>query len=168
MADDPPLLGWCLAGYHVALLVSLLLTGLFLAGAVGDLLAGLDTTVGLALYGYLWAVTWWTNRRWLASAGLVGGRRPDPRVVFAGAMKWGGATGVLFLAAPLVVAAAFLVAEGGPEVTPFVVLVALVGTLLAAATGAVVGGLFAAFDVLLLRTSRAVLPAVAPDDTDTA
>lgn len=164
----PPLLGWCLAGFHVALLVSLALTGLYLAGAAGELLAGLETVVGLALYGYLWAVTWWTNRRWLATAGLVASHRPDRRVVLAEAVKWGGATGVLFLAAPLVVAAAFLVVGNGPDVLPFVGLVALVGTLLAATTGAVVGGLLATLDLLLVRASRVVLAPEAPEHTDTA
>lgn len=164
MDEEPSaLLAWSLAGFHVALLVALLVAGLYLGGAAGDLLAGLDTVVGLALYGYLWAVTWWTNRRWIATTGLVTTGRPTPGAVLGSAIQWGGATGLLFLVVPLAVVVGFLVVTGGLGALPFALLVVVIGGLLAAAIGAVVGGLLAGLDLVLLRASRLVVPAAAPD-----
>lgn len=149
------LLAWGLAGFHASFLVATLVTGLYLAGAAGDLLAGLDTRVGLALYGYLWAATWWTNRRWLAAVDLVDDRTG---AVLRAATRWGAVTGLLLFVGPLAVASAFVVSGGGLGAIPFVLLGGVVGAILAAAVGALVGGLFAALDLLLLRASVVVVP----------
>jgi hypothetical protein len=80
-----PLLVWCLAAYHTGLFVLVPLTLLHWAGALGDLLGGLSTVVGLVLYLALWATTWWTNRRLLATTPL---RRAERRAVLTGSVKW--------------------------------------------------------------------------------
>lgn len=161
------LLAWSLASFHTALLVTLLLAGLYATGAAGELLAGLDTVVGLGLYAYLWAVTWWTNRRWLEAVGLAPAELPsEPRMVVGVALRWGAVAGLLFLVGPLVVLAGLFVVDGGLGILPFVVLAGLVGTLLAAAVGAFVGGMLATLDLALVRGSTALVPATNPS-TDT-
>lgn len=165
MAEEAhPQLAWSLASFHTALLVTLLLAGLYATGAVGELLGGLDTVVGLGIYGYLWALTWWTNRRWLEDVGLALAELPsEPRVVVGAALRWGAVAGLLFLVGPLVVLVGLFVVDGGFGALPFVVLTGLVGALLAAAVGALVGGVFATLDLALLRVSTALVPAASTD-----
>ena len=150
----PPLLWWSLAAFHAATLVALLVAVMYATGRAGDLLAGLDTSVGVAAYGYLWAVTWWTNRRWLAAdgAGIVGGR-PEPRATLLGAVRWGGVTGVLAFLPVAVVGLALLVGAGGVDALPFVLLGIASGTVLAVGVGGIVGGGLGALDLLLLRAA---------------
>ncbi|MFC6989994.1 hypothetical protein ACFQJD_17155 [Haloplanus sp. GCM10025708] len=77
-ASDP-LLAWGLASFHVAVLVVVPVAILHRVGALGSLLHGVGTGVGLALYLLLWGVTWATNRRWLTEADFSAPGRPSPR-----------------------------------------------------------------------------------------
>ncbi|AUV83515.1 hypothetical protein C2R22_19260 [Salinigranum rubrum] len=67
--DADALSAWAFASFHAALLlvVPLALAHAVAPNAVGGLLAGLDTLVGVALYLVLWGSTWWSNRRYLAA-----------------------------------------------------------------------------------------------------
>ena len=149
--DDDPLVARSLATLHTALLVALLVTGLYLAGPLGDLLSGLDTLVGLALYGCLWASTWWTTRRWLAE---IDEDADLPAAVGTG-VKWGGVDGVLFFWAIFAIA---IVPTLGFRVgaIPFFLLALGVGSLFALGIGGFVGCIFALLDVAVFRVAGRV------------
>jgi hypothetical protein len=151
--DGPdPLLVWCLAAYHTALFVLVPVALVHWVGALGDLLGGLSTVVGLVLYLALWATTWWTNRRLLATTPL---RRTDRRAVLKGSVKWGGVTGGCFFLELVGVAVVQVGLAGGlgvPEpasVPPILALLAL-GTLVAVVVGGLVGVVQATLDLTAL------------------
>lgn len=148
--DGPPstteLRAWALASFHVATLVAVGVGLLHAGGLVGDLLSGLGTLPGVALYLLLWVLTWRTNRRWLLAHG------PPGRDAVRPALAWGAVTGVGFLSGPL---AALLVLD--PTDVVVVVIFAGVGTPVAAVVGAVVGGVFALVDAALAAVADAVV-----------
>lgn len=154
-AGPRPVLVWALAAFHTALLVTLVVAGLYLAGAAGDVLSGLGTAVGVASYLGLWAVTWWTNRRVVAGVGpgLVTGR-PDPLAVTRQAATWGGVAGLLFFVGLFVLGAGVVVVTSGLEAIRLLALAGLVGSVLSVAVGSAVGAGFAALDLLLVRAAR--------------
>lgn len=139
----PTLVVWGLTTFHVTASVVVLVVALHLAGPLGEILSGLNTAVGLGVFAYLWAFTWWTNRRALADAWRGDGF--DARTTAKRATLWGGVTGVCFLLAPLVLFSVFLVVAGAS------VLAVLAIDLLAALVGAVIGGAFGVIDVALFR-----------------
>lgn len=166
-AADPlrfsPLLSWALAAFHAALLVALAVAVLFALGLAGNQLAALETSVGVAAYCYLWAVTWWTNRRVVESvgSGLVTGSA-DSSAVLVEAMKWGGVVGLLVFLPALVIGIVLFVGAGGIEAVPFLLVAAVVGGVLAGGVGVVVGALYALLDLVLVRLAHAWLPAGDP------
>jgi len=159
VADDP-LVVWALASFHTATLTALLVGGVYLSGALGDLLGGLDTLVGLGLYLGLWATTWWTTRRAFAAIGAAGREGPVSRSVLLGTGgKWAGVDGVLFLWLLVGVATASSLSVGSVTVEGALYFLAFVGvaSLLAFVVGAVVGLLFAALDLAAFRIAGAVV-----------
>lgn len=159
LADDP-LVVWALASFHTATLTALLVGALYLSGALGDLLGGLDTLIGLGLYLGLWATTWWTTRRAFAAIGKAGRDGPVSRSVLLGSGgKWAGVDGVLFLWLLVGAFVASSVSVGSATVEGALYFLAFVGiaTLLAFAVGAVVGLLFAALDLAAFRVAGAVV-----------
>ncbi|WP_136600674.1 hypothetical protein [Salinigranum halophilum] len=144
---DAALSAWALATFHAAtlLLVPLTLAHVVAPDALGDLLAGLDTLVGLALFLVLWGATWWTNRRYLAACAFA-----DAGRTLAVGARWGAVTGLPLLGC--VVVAAFVATN-----PTFAALVLVAGGLVAPLVGAVVGALFAAFDVALDRAAAALV-----------
>jgi hypothetical protein len=149
--DDPdidPLLVWALASFHAAILlvVPLALAHAVAPVALGGLLGGLDTLVGVGLYLVLWGSTWWSNRRYLAASDFEDGAA----TVRVGA-RWGAVTGLPLLGC--VVVAALVVAN-----PLFAALLLVVGGIAALLVGAVVGGVLAGVDVTLDRIARAVGP----------
>lgn len=155
-AGPDPLVVWCLATFHAAFLVAVGVLALHRSGAAGDLLAGLGTLQGFALFLALWTVTWWTTRRWLAEATVDAraGTTPSVGASLVPALKWGGLDGLvflLFLVAVLLVPNA--VAAGTVSAVYVLALLVLVGSLVAAVVGALVGGLFALVDLALLRAA---------------
>lgn len=149
--DDDPLVVWSLATFHTALLVAVLVTGLYLVGSLGDLLSGLDTVVGLALYCCLWASTWWTTGGWLEG---LGDDADLPATVGNGA-KWGGVDGVLFFWAIFAIA---VVPAFGFHVgaIPILLIVLGVGSLFALGIGGFVGCVFALLDMAAFRVANRV------------
>ena len=150
--DSPPaLVTWCLGTFHVAMLTVAAVLALQHGGAVGDVLSGLDTALGLGLYAFLWAVTWWTTRRGLRAAWRAG-REPTWKNGLGRALAWGGVTGIVFFGGVFAAFLVLLIAEG---VGGFASLgIGLVGAVVAALVGAVVGGVLGLFDVALLRIVR--------------
>jgi len=137
------LLRWTLASFHTATLLVAPLALLHAVGALGSLLQGVHTATGLSLYLALWALTWWTNGRWLDATRLVGVRETA-----VPAATWGAATGFGFLLALLVAVAVVL-----PEPL-FVAVLALVGAPVSAVVGAAVGVGFAALDLLIVAAGE--------------
>lgn len=163
---DDSLVVWALASFHTGLLVAVLVTALHLDGPIGDLLAGLSTTVGLVLYLGLWATTWWTNRRWLRA---LADPEIDSSTVLTG-MKWGGVNGVCFFWVLVVVnVAQFINLENLAAlevgVAALFVFAGLVGSILALGIGGIVGSLFAILDLALVRVAARIVPETSPTET---
>lgn len=143
---------WTFAAFHTALLVAVGVWLGHLAGAVGDLLQGLNTAVGLGGYALLWAVGWLVTGRALASAppATASGRE----LVSYGAL-YGAVTAVAFLLAALVLVGPLLVLRQGVSVSA-VLLLGSIGTVAATIVGTVVGVIVAAIDSLLARAGVAL------------
>jgi|GEM_PF-1940404 len=158
-ADDQSLLVWTVASVNAALLVAVGVGLLYAAGGLGDRLAGLGTSVGVLAYGYLWGVTWWTNRRWLDALepGLLS-TDTTAVAVSVGALRWGAVAGVLVFAPAFVAVAVLVGGNAGLGALPFLALGAGIGALVAAGVGAIVGGILGLLDVVFVRASRAWLP----------
>jgi hypothetical protein len=147
---------WTFAAFHAALLTAVGVTALHAAGALGDLLGGLSTGLGLFLYGLLWATTYWSNRRLVERAppGDAGVRE-----VLAGAAAAGALTGAAFLAELVGVGLAVValrgdlgvpaVSEPADVLAPGAVVLLAVG--LAGVVGALVGLVLAGLDLATIR-----------------
>lgn len=153
--DEPDqLIAWSLGAFHAATLVAVLVVLGHTAGALGNLLGGLNTVVGLALYLLLWGLSWSATRRVLA--------RVPPATIKTGgagaAVAWGAlggaGAGMAFLVG-VVLVAIIPTLLGGIEPLS-VVLILLIGGTVAAVVGAIVGGLFALVDVALFRLAGQV------------
>lgn len=142
-AGDPGLesLAGPLAAFHAAVFVAVPVLALHLSGSVGDLLAGLSTTVGMGAYLLLWGLCWLTARQWLRGFPAGGWAASHAGSRIGRAAVWGAATGVGFLWIALVV---FLVERavvaGVSGFTPaFAVLFLSIGFGLGGAVAATVG-----------------------------
>ena len=146
-----------LASFHVTVLVTLAVGGLHLSGALGDILGGLSTLVGLGFFAYLWGVTWWTNRRVLQRAPLADATTaPGARALVLAGTGWGGVTGLVVVVLPLAgLAVAF---STGGEVLSALRVLAL-GGLGGTTIGAIVGLVAAVVDIGLVRLVARIDPA---------
>lgn len=148
--ERDPLVGWGLATFHAATLVVVLITLLYRWFPVGELLAGLQTSVGLALFLALWATTWWTNHRWLGETRVMGnGNSTGSSSFIRTSFKWGGITGAVFFVVLVTLAFA-------PQTVPnslFPLAIVLFGMLVAFAIGGTVGCIFAFIDLVLIRVA---------------
>jgi hypothetical protein len=150
--DTPPtLVTWCLGTFHVAVLTVAVVFTLQQGGSVGDVLAGLNTTLGLGLYAFLWIVTCWTTRRGLHAAWRTGGR-PTWKSGLARALVWGGVTGIVFFGGVFAVLFVVLITEGAGGFAT--VWIGLVGASVAALVGGIIGGVLGLCDVALLNSVR--------------
>jgi hypothetical protein len=142
-----PLLVWALASFHAAVLlvVPLWLAHLVAPVALGGLLDGLDTLVGVALFLVLWGSTWWSNRRYLATSEFEA-----PRGTVVAGAKWGAVTGLPLLGCVVLAA---LVATN----PVFAVLLLVVGSVAAPLVGSVVGAAFAGVDLAVDRLADALV-----------
>lgn len=146
-----PLVAWALGAFHAALLVAVLVALGHAADALGEL-GDLNTAVGLALYLVLWVLSWGVGRRVLAEVPASQAAEPDG---LSRALRWGAlggaATGAGFLLVTVLVAFVPRALIGGEIVV--VAYISLLGAVVAAAVGTVVGGLFALLDVALIRVA---------------
>lgn len=151
--DEPPFvpprdLAWALGAFHAALLMVLLVVLAHETADLGGILDSIGTARGLLVYAALLASTWWTASRALRSAGP----EPPPNVAVGAGIAWGGANGVMFLAALV----AIVVAPNIDAFEPALVLVLGFFTAGAAAVGGFAGGLFALLDWGLMRAAAAL------------
>ncbi|WP_132061363.1 hypothetical protein [Halorussus amylolyticus] len=156
--DDDPLVVWSLATFHAALLVVLLVVGLYPSGLLGWVLSGLDTSVGIALYLCLWASTWWTNRQCLSELG----EDASLLAVVGLGGKWGGVNGVVFFWVLFAVAVAPAFGLRAAVIPSLLVFLGI-GTVLALGIGGFVGCVFAALDTAAFRIADRLAPAAASE-----
>lgn len=158
------LLCWGLAAFHTAVLVLVLVMYLYGSAPLGELLAEIQTSIGLLLYGALWGITWWSNHRWLQETQLLEADAvSDPDTVILAGFKWGGTTGVIFFGVLIVLLILPQIPLGG---IPFVVLLALIGAIVAFAIGGLLGGIFAVADIVLFWVADQLVSATdQPSDT---
>lgn len=150
MAD---LTRWAFATVHTALLVLLAVWVLHLSDALRDLLGGLDTLLGLALYAVLWAVVWLATGRAFDAAPPTSS---STRTLVKQGFLYGALTGVGFLVVVLVGAFLATLVFGGPVLS--VLIFAFIGTVVAAVVGGVLGTGFALLDRSLLRVGAKLSP----------
>jgi hypothetical protein len=142
-----PLATTALTTHHAGAFVLVPLLAAHAGGALGDLLGGVGTATGLALFALLWAVLFPTTGRWL--------RACDPTRPLTGVRagaKYGALAGLGFLPGPV---GAVGLATGN------VVLAGLflaVGVVVAPLVGAVAGVVLGVGDLLVLRGARRLVP----------
>ncbi|MGH2499182.1 MAG: hypothetical protein ACRDF0_03705 [Candidatus Limnocylindria bacterium] len=163
-----PLAAWTLATFHAVGFVLVLLVLVYRTGALGEILQGLSTVTGLALFLALWATTCATTRRALAggrwSRAADGG---DVGALVRAGARWGAANGLLFLAALAIAqGVTALVARPSLDTLRFVVglsaFLATFGALVAFGLGGIVGLALAALDVAALAVARRITGYCAP------
>jgi hypothetical protein len=160
------LLEWSLAAFHAAILLTTSVLLLYSGGALGPLLAGLNTGLGLGLYGLLWLTTLWTTRQ--ALRGIPWDALEQPRAMLGRLGRitlWGGANGGLFFLAlavtvivPNLLAASLAGGAFGADALPALLFAGTIGTAVAFAAGAVAAVAFALLDGVLLALARWLAP----------
>ena len=167
LGTDGRLEVFALGTLHAALLVLLVVTLAYRGGGLGEGLAALHTSLGMALFGLLWLLAWWSTARALRGVAVTGSLRAG--LVLERGLIWGGVAGLLVLLAlaalAAVVGAAELVREGGVGLDPRALLeaaalLAIVSPLLAAfafVAGAAVGCSLGLLDWLALRSADGAL-----------
>jgi hypothetical protein len=155
-ADARPvsLVTWALATFDTALFVLLGVLVGHASGDLADLLAGLNSLVGVAVFCYLWAL-FVLAVRWVHSRVALG-NAPLQTLVLHGVAA-GCATGVAFLLGLFAVALVPTLQSGGVRLQA-VVLVALIGAGVAAVVGGVVGLLASLLDVAIYGLAGYLLP----------
>ncbi|AUG48242.1 hypothetical protein BVU17_12185 [Haloarcula taiwanensis] len=148
------LVTWTLATFDTVLFVLLGVLAVHASGGLADLLAGLNTLVGVAVFCYLWAlfvlaVRWVHRRVSLDSAGVS-------TLVLHGVAA-GSVTGVVFLLGLLAVALVSTLQSGGAR-PQSVLLVLLIGAGVAAVVGGVVGLLASLLDIAVYGLAGTLLP----------
>ncbi|WP_058994386.1 hypothetical protein [Haloarcula sp. CBA1127] len=155
-ADARPvsLVTWTLATFDTTVFVLLGVLTAHASGDLADLLAGLNTLVGVAVFCYLWAlfvlaVRWVHNRVALDSAGVS-------TLALHGAAA-GSVAGVVFLLGLLAVVLVPTLQSGGVRLQS-VLLVLLIGAGVAAVVGGVVGLLASLLDIAVYGLAGYLLP----------
>lgn len=171
-----PLLDFALATFHTTLFFALLIFTGYVSGALANLLASLNTLIGLALYGLLWMTTWWTTRR--ARQGLNWNSLADSLVtskLIVKSLVWGGLNGLLVF---LVLFAFYLVTfvglallsdvarfaaqslqalmTGVFQISAFSLLALVVGSAFALIIGGLVGLVLAVIDGITIALARRI------------
>ncbi len=149
-------MSWLLGSFNTAVFMLALLLLAYPRGGLGELLAGLSTLSGLALYSALWATSVYAARRALRGLDFF-----DPGVgdaFFGRALRWGAFTGVAFLVELALVLA---VVQLTPAITGgtfalsllFFIPFGVIASLVAAVVGALVGVTLGAADLAAVRLS---------------
>jgi len=163
MREDGLLLAFALGTFHAVVLTLGLLLPLYLTIDLGEALAELNTAVGLAVFGALWATSVYCTRRAMLDAGLRAGDYAPAANVLRYGTGWGAWNGVLFFwcllaggAVALLVVALSESADQVGGVIVFGIIAFGVGTILSSVIGSVLGFLFAVLDIELLWAARAL------------
>ncbi|MDQ2073251.1 hypothetical protein RBH20_11970 [Haloarcula sp. H-GB4] len=148
------LVTWALATFDTVLFVLLGVLAAHASGSLADLLAGLNTLVGVAVFCYLWAL-FVLAVRWVHSRVALGDV-PLQTLVLHGVAA-GSVAGVAFLLGLLAVALVPTIQSGGVSLQT-VVLVLLIGAGVAAIVGGVVGLLASLLDIAVYGLAGYLLP----------
>lgn len=148
------LVTWTLATFDTALFALLGVLAAHASGSLADLLAGLNTLVGVAVFCYLWAlfvlaVRWVHGRTSLDSAEIS-------TLVLHGVAA-GSVAGVAFLLGLFAVALVPTLQSGGVRLQA-VLLVLLIGAGVAAVIGGIVGLLASLLDIVMYGLAGYLLP----------
>lgn len=158
MADRPTgdwtLTAWALATVDVTLFVLLAVLAAHASGALGDVLGGLNTVLGVVLFAYLWVLVSLAVR-WVLAAATLGETRL--RTLALRGLAAGAATGVAFLLGVVLVAVVPRVATSPLEPLS-AALITLFGVVVAAPVGALLGLGFGLLDVALYRLAGYAVP----------
>ena len=144
------LVTWALATFHATVFVLVIVLFAYSGGGLGAALSGLNTFVGLGLFGVLWATTYFATARALRGVDLIAsaGRRGYAWRAF----RWGAANGMSFLAVLGVVAVVAAIGNTQPgQVVSGILVPALfiapIALIASAAVGGAVGALFGMIDL---------------------
>ncbi len=148
------LVTWTLATFDTALFVLLGVLAAHASGGLADLLAGLNTLVGVAVFCYLWAL-FVLAVRWVHSRVALGDATLQPLVLHGVAA--GCATGIAFLLGLFAVALVPTLQSGGVRLQA-VLLVLLIGAGVAAVIGGVVGLVASLLDIAVYGLAGYLLP----------
>jgi hypothetical protein len=150
-AQVPPLRAWSLATFHTVSFVAALVAGVHVRGSLAAALGRLDTTLGVASFLGLWALTWTATRAGLRALEFDDDRGPASMVMRLTIA--GGWNGIGIFAALIVVFLFNLASRGTPALTfvPLLFLGVSIGGSLAFTIGAVVGFVYGLVDAALLR-----------------
>lgn len=155
------MLAWALGTFHACVLGLVLVLLLYPTGGFGQLLAGLETLTGLLIFVALWATSVWTTRHALADGVWLSTKPTDRAVFFIHALRWGAATGTLFLAelGAILLVRTLIVAPGALDllgVVAFGAFAGIIGMLFAFVIGGVVGVTLGVVDLVALTLAQAI------------
>jgi hypothetical protein len=153
-----PLRLWSLTTFHTASFVAAAVIGLHLRGALLAALGRLDTSLGVASFLALWALTWTATRAALRALESDDDDHMSGSIVMRLTVA-GGWNGIGIFGVLAVVFLFNLAARGTPTSTfvPLVVLGVAIGGSLAFTIGAVVGFAYGIVDAALLGGAAALL-----------
>ena len=157
------LLAWTLGTFHACAVGLTLLLLVYPLGGLGPALGALDTVTGLLIFIALWATSVWTARRVLAGGDWLSAVPARRWAFFRRAIRWGGATGMLFLAelGAILLVRTLIVSPRDILANPLAVVGAAVfvgsfGTIVAFLFGGLIGSALAALDLDALALARRV------------
>ena len=150
MGSGMKLVTWSLATFHATVFVLVIVLFAYSGGGLGGALSGLNTFVGLGLFGVLWATTYFATAQALRGIDL---NAPDDRRGYVWrAFRWGAANGMSFLAVLGIVAIVTAIGSTRPgQVASGILVPALfiapIALIVSAAVGGAVGALFGMIDL---------------------
>ncbi|WP_135301913.1 hypothetical protein [Haloarcula amylovorans] len=146
------LLPWTLGTFDVVSFVLVAVVVAHAMGVLGGLLQGLNTLAGVAVFLYLWAIFVVAARWVLSNASLVD---DSLRSLALRGVAAGGVSGIAFLLGILAVTAIPQLITSQPLSA---LLIVLIGIVVAAPVGALVGLAIGGLDIALYRAAGSVLP----------
>lgn len=160
--DRDRLVVWVLGTFHAALLVTITVLLLYLAGGLASVLNSLSTIAGLALFAALWLSSVWFTRGALRGALGPGFALAIPveSLVGRGVIQ-GGRTGLAFLPVLALILGASAIVQSPASLLFFITVgglfFATIGAVFAFVIGCLLGLVFALLDLLLLGAARALV-----------
>lgn len=154
LAGRPSLLAWCLGTLDVVLLVVVAVLGLHATSALADLLAGLNTLVGVVAFLLLWALFVVAVGWVLADASLT---ESSLWTLAIRGVAAGGVSGIATVLAVLGVAAVPAAVTGDIGLRT-VLFLTLIGVGVGGIVGSVLGLLFGLVDLALFRAAGPLVP----------